>query len=318
MMSNIVSSATHAAAAGMLIDPTAFISEREAKLAARHHSDSDRSFQVKHGRTQDAMAPIPRAGVSADHQYALDYSLAFLREVTSTPPSLQGQEEESGVSGVLNAQRIEQGFTQLQPLMKNLRLFLKQRTKLRYAYWRKYYTAEKTFRIVDKTEPEMNPFTTINELVPETDALGAFTGGFKKLNDINSAIYDIVIKESIKSPTYRDKQLRFVSGMMQSGMVQSDPGLAAGLLEEALRLSDAPAKTREFLKKHSNLIQNAEMTKRAAEQQLTAAQVESSQLDNMGKMQNLAQTEAEQTGISDIQTAQPAGNIPQPIQQPVM
>ena len=314
MMSNIVSSATHASAAAMLSDPTAFISEREAKLAARHHSDSDRTFQVKKGRVHDAMAPVPRAGVTADHQYALDYSLTFLKEVTSTPPSMQGQEEGSGVSGKLNAQRIEQGFTQLQPMMKNYRLFLKQRAKLRYYYWRTYYTAEKTFRIVDKTEPEMNPFATINKLEPETDAVGRFTGGFKKMNDINASMYDINIEESVKSPSYRDKQLTFVSNMMNSGFVQSDPGLAGALLEEALRLSDAPDTTKKFMKEYSNLIQQAEATKRQAEQQLTEAQTESAQLGNMAQMQNIAQTESEQTGIPNAQGAPPAGQPPQPMQ----
>jgi hypothetical protein len=298
----------------MLSDPTAFISEREAKLAARHHSDSDRTFQVKKGRVHDAMAPVPRAGVTADHQYALDYSLSFLKEVTSTPPSMQGQEEESGVSGKLNAQRIEQGFTQLQPMMKNFRLFLKQRAKLRYYYWRTYYTAEKTFRILDKTEPEMNPFATINKLEPEVDAVGRYTGGLKKMNDINASMYDINIEESVKSATYRDKQLTFVSNMMNSGFVQSDPGLAGALLEEALRLSDAPETTKKFMKEYSNLIQQAEATKRQAEQQLTEAQTESAQLGNMAQMQNIAQTESEQTGIPNAQGAPSAGLSPQPMQ----
>jgi len=314
MMSNIVSSATHASAAAMLIDKTAFVSEREAKLAARHHSDSDRSFNVKQGRVGDAMAPVPRAGVNADHQYALDYSLNFLKEVTSTPPSLQGIQEESGVSGVLNAQRIEQGFVQLQPLMKNYRLFLKQRDKLRYYYWRTYYTKEMTFRVVDKTEPNMNPFVTVNQLVPEQDALGNFTGGYKKLNDLNTAIYDIVIKESVKSATYRDKQLRIMGDLLQLPQSQSDPGLSAAIMEEILRLGDAPEKTKEFVKKYSNMIQNAEATKRQAEQQLAAGQQEGQELDNMSKMQGIAETEATQTGanVSAVPPAGPPQGTPQP------
>jgi len=315
MMSNIVSAATHSAAGAMLIDPTAFISEREAKLAARHHSDSDRAFQVRKGHIGEAMAPVPRAGVTADHQYALDYSMSFLQEITSTPPSMQGVQEESGVSGVLNAQRIEQGAVQLQPLMKNYRLFLERRDELRYYYWRTYYTEEKTFRIVDMTTPEMNPFATINKMVPEQDALGNFTGGYKKLNDINTAIYSINIKESSRSQTYRDKQLKIMGALMQSGFIQNDPGLAAGLLEEIIRLGDAPEKTKEFLKKYSNIIQQAEIAKRGAEQQLSATQAEGAELDNMSKMQGLAQTEAEQTGAIG---GQQSGGIPQTAQPPQM
>ena len=298
MMSNILSSATHSSAASMLIDPTAFISDKEARLAARHHSDSDRAFQVKHGRVGDALKPIEKGGVNQDHLYALDFSLNFLREVTSTPPSLQGQEEKSGVSGVLNAQRIEQGFVQLQPLMKNYMEFIKQRCRLRYYYWRKYYTAERTFRIVDKTEPNTDPFATINQMVPEKDAIGRFTNGFKKLNDINTAIYDIYLEESVKSATYRNRQLSFIEGLSQSAFAQQDAGLAAVLLEEALRLSDAPTKTKQALKESSNLIQQAEMQKRQAEQQLSGAQQEGAELDNMAKMQEIAQAEAEATGVS--------------------
>lgn len=295
-MSNIVSSATHASAAAMLIDPTAFISERESALAARHHSDSDRAFQVKHGRTNDAMMPIQKTGVNQDNLQALEYAKAFMKEITSTPPATQGLEEEAGVSGKLNEQRMEQGFMQLQPLMKNYRLFLKQRAKLRYYYWRTYYTAEKTFRILDKSEPEMNPFATINGMEPEMDAMGEWTGAIKKINDINAAIYDITIKESVNSPLYRDKQLRYINNLMQSSFAQNDPGLQAGLLEESLRLSDAPEKTKAFLKKYSTLITQAEMAKRQAEQQLGQAQQEGAELDNMTKMQGIAQAEAEQTG----------------------
>ena len=312
MMSNILSSATHSSAASMLIDPSAFISDKEAKLAARHHSDSDRAFQVKHGRVGDALAPVPKSGVNQDHLYALDFSLNFLREVTSTPPALQGQEEKSGTSGILNAQRIEQGFVQLQVLMKNYQLFSKQRAKLRYYYWREYYTAERTFRVVDKTTPEMDPFMTINKMEAEQDAIGRFTGGFKKMQDINTAIYDIHLEESVKSATYRNRQLTFIEGLAQSGFVQSDPGLAGALLEEALRLSDAPSETKKTLKEHSTLIQQSEMQKKQAEQQLSQSQQVGADLDNQAKMQQVAQTEAEQTGTS------PTPIPPQPQPQQAM
>lgn len=313
MMSNILSSATHAAAASMLIDPSAFISDKEAKLAARHHSDSDRAFQVKQGRVNDAIAPMPKAGVNQDHLYALDFSLTFLREVTSTPPALQGQEEKSGVSGVLNSQRIEQGFIQLQPLMKNYQLFIKQRTKLRYYYWRKYMTKEKTFRIVDHSEPSMDPFITMNGMEPTKDAIGRFTGGFDKVNDIGAAIYDIYITDSVKSPMYRDKQIRMLEGLAQSAFAQNDMGLQAVLLEELVRLSDAPTKTKETIKKYSTLIQTAEQQKRAAEQALSAAQQEGQELGNMEQAQGIAQTEADQTGT----TPTPLPQQPAPAAMPM-
>lgn len=297
MMSNILSSATHSAASSILLDAAAFVSEKEAKLAARHHSDSDRAFKVRPGRTNDAMKPIEKSQTNQDHQYALNYSLSFLSEVSSATPALQGQQESANTPASLNAQRIQQGAVQLQPFMKNFRIFLKQRAKLRYYYWRTYYTTEMTFRVIDKTKPEMDPYITINQKVPELDALGSWTGAIRKMKDINVAEYDISIEEATDSPTYRDRQLAFIDRMMGSAFVKSDVGLAAGLLEEALRLNDAPAATRDFLKKYSNIIQQANIQQKQLEVQRTGVQVQSGELDNEQKMQNIAQQEAEQTGF---------------------
>jgi len=295
MMSNIVSSATHSAAASMLIDVKAFVSETEAKLAARHHSDSDRSFKVRPGRGRDAMSPVPKEGTNQDHQYALNFSLGFLSEVSSTPPALQGQQESASTPGVLNAQRIEQGSTQLKPFMKNYRLFLKQRAKLRYYYWRTYNTKKKTFRVIDKTKPDMDPFLTINDSQPVLNELGVWEGGIDKLNDINAAIYDISIEEAMDSPTYREKQLALLGGLMNTAFVKADTGLAAGLLEEILRLGESPKQTREFLKQYSTLIRNANMEMKQLEVQSQGAQNQGTEIDNDMKVQQYAQNEAEQT-----------------------
>lgn len=295
MMSNIVSSATHSAAAAMLIDVSAFVSETEAKLAARHHSDSDRSFKTRPGRAKDAMLPIQHGQSNADHQYALDYSLNFLSEVSAAPPAMQGIQEGANTPGVLNAQRIQQGATQLASFMKNYQAFILQRAKLRYYYWREYNTAEMTFRVIDKSSPEMDPFMTINEMKPEIDAMGEWTGAIEKLNDINSAIYDMSIEESVDSPSYRAKQLAFIERMMDSKFIESDTGLAAGLLEEALRLADSPQRTREFLKKYSTLIQEAHLKEQQMKQQMAGAQTQGQEIANEQNMQQVANNEAAQT-----------------------
>ena len=73
------------------------------------------------------------------------------------------------MSGVLNAQRIEQSFTQLQIFIKNYREFLHRKYMLRMAYWREYYTEEKVIKIERGTmENKESEFTTINQPVPET------------------------------------------------------------------------------------------------------------------------------------------------------
>ena len=83
--------------------------------------------------------------------------------------------------------------------------------------------------------------------------------------------------------------------MLDSKFVESDPGLAAGLLSEALRLSDSPQTTKEFLKKYSTLIQQAHITEQQAKQQLMGAQAEGQEISNEQNLQALAQQEAAQT-----------------------
>ena len=98
---------------------------------------------------------------------------------------------------------------------------------------------------------------------------------------------------------------------MNTGFAQTDTGLAAGILEEILRLSEAPIKTRNMLKKYSTLIQKANQEQKQLESLRSGATLEGQALDNQAKMQNIAQNEA-------IQTVSPgmAGQASQP--QPVM
>lgn len=316
MMSNILGSAKHSANTSYIRKANAFVTEAEGKKFDKHHSDNDRVFQAKDNvELSGIVVPIPKGETNADHTKALDFAMNHLKEVSSTPPALQGVTEEKGASGILNAQRIEQAYVQLQVLVANWKAFLRQRAKLVQYYVRKYYTFEKTFRIVSKgdmaqmaqgaqgmpTAPGQMPgapaqgggprrpqFLTINQPVPAMDAFGRLTGAIEKVNDITTSSYDLVIEDSYQSPTYRFKTQQQISELLQSAGVQADPILMGMLLVEFVKLSDVSQDLKDFVQQHSMAAQQA-----AAQQQQQAAL--ETEMANMAGMQGLAQTEAEQT-----------------------
>jgi hypothetical protein len=311
MIANKAHSAKHASSQAKLIDYTAFKDEKEAKAASKYHSDADRAFQVKPGRLTDAMAPIENRKVTPDNDESYMAAMEFLDKVSSTPPALQGQNE-GNVSGVLNAQRIEQSHIQLQVLIKNYRQFLRLKNVLRYAYWREFYTEEMVFKVIEPTE-EMKQsgqdFMTLNQQVPATDAYGyEIPGAVNVLNDVNALTYDIVVDESQKSTTYRYKTQSQISEMMQSPAVQQDPVLGAYLFEEWARLSDVSEDVKEKIKQHSSILAQFN----AAQRQQEGAQGE---LNMQQQEQQMAQAEAEQTAFSPTpEYSQPMQEGPRPDQ----
>lgn len=295
MISNVHHAAKHQSSSSLLRRKGAF-SETNKKDFDKHHSDGDRVFEVEEKFDLNAaVAPIPKGEISADNYKGLELALTYFREASSTPPALQGMTEQSGVSGVLNAQRIEQAFVQLQPFIANWRAFLHQRANLAYFYWREYWTYEKTVRILEKKEPQGPDFLTINQEVPATDWMGRPTGGIQKVNDITSAVYDIIVEDSYRSPTYRFKTQQQISELMQSAGVQADPALLGALFVEFIRLSDASQDLKDFVKQHSAIMQQRLQQEQAMQQQQAQMQMQGAQLEQASQMQQLAQAEAEQT-----------------------
>lgn len=312
MISNKAHSAKHAASQAKLIDYSAFKDEKEAKAASKYHSDADRAFQVKPGRLLDAMAPIESRKVTPDNDESYMAAMEFIDKVSSTPPALQGQNE-GNVSGVLNAQRIEQSHIQLQVLIKNFRYFLKQKNLLRYAYWREFYTEEMVFRVLDPT-PEMKQngqeFMALNQQVPAEDPYGfPIPGVTSVLNDITALTYDIVVEESQRSTTYRYKTQSQLSEMMQTPSVQADPVLNAYLFEEWVNLSDVNDSLKDKIRAHSSVLV-------AWNQQQQQMQQQQGQLEQEAQMQQMAQAEAEQTALAGPtpQYSQPMPEGPRPDQ----
>lgn len=307
-MSNILHATKHQASTSLIRRPNAFLNENEDKKFDKHHSDGDRVF-VANGKAQDLgslVTPVPKGEVSRDNYSGLELALNHFREVSSTPPALQGQTESSSVSGVLNAQRVEQAFVQLQVLIANWKHYLKRRARLIHYYIREYWTYEKTFRIIEKKSPDDPSHLTINQMQPQVDYMGRMTGGIEKINDVSVAEYDIVIEDSHKSPSYRYKTQQQISELMQTQAVQSDPVLLGMLFLEYSRLSDMSQELKDFIKQYSSTQQQQVMM-----QQQAAAQQQ--QLDQMGQMQQLAQSEAEQTTPPpQPQSGQMGARMPQP------
>jgi hypothetical protein len=297
MMANILHASKHAASTSLIRRPDAFLNETESKLFDKHHSDGDRVFKA-HPKAQDLdklVTTIPKGEAARDNYQGMEIALNHFKEVSSTPPSIQGIAESSSTSGVLNAQRVEQAFVQLQVLIANWKQFLKRRSKLVYFYMKEYFSYEKTFRIIEKKDPQQPDFMTINQVVPQTDPMGNFTGVFEKINDITTLEYDISIEDNYRSPSYRYKTQQEISDLMQTTAVQSDPILMGMLFVEFCRLSDMSQETKDFVKQYSSAAQQQAMAAQQQQAQMGQMQMQQAELDQASQMQQIAQAEAEQT-----------------------
>ena len=324
MLSNAVNAAKHAASQAQLIDKSAFESEKEAKRFAQHHSDADAGFFVKPGRKDDAAGPVDRGSVAPEVFRSLEMAKLFSEEISSTPPSLKGFAQNE-ISGVLNAQQIEQAVIQLQVLVKNYRDFLKRRAQLRFAYWSQFYTYPKVFRVLDKeSQQKLGEFMSVNEPQMEVDAYGEPTGRVVLGNAIQRDIpYDVVVEEGQKTNTYRMRIQAQLSEMMQSPVTQMDPVLASFMLMEYLRLSDVNPELKQSLQEHSSILaqdadrkrqMEAQMGEQAAQQAQQQAQATETfaGLDAAQKQMALEKTQLENeklaTEIAQQQVGTAAGN----------
>lgn len=281
-LTNMVTSSKHAASQAQLVDDTAFRDAKEAEKFKRHHSDADMSFSVKAGRVGDAAAPVRHGSVSAEVAQSMEYSKKFSDEIGSTPPPLMGMNQKT-VSGVLNAQFIEQAVLQLMPFIRNYKDYLKRRAMLRFAYWQQYYTYPMTFRVLDKeAQKSLGEYLSVNEPQPEIDRWGNYTGNVVLGNGIRREVpYDILVEEGTKTATYRMRVQQQLSEMMSSPVTQMDPVLAAFMLMEYMRLSDVSPELKERMAQHSSVLaqhneQKLAMESEAQSQKLAASQAQAS------------------------------------------
>lgn len=230
--------------------------EAQATAFDANHSDADRVFVASDQSDLGAdIAPVPKGIVSQDTDKTLEIAAQSFQAISSTPPALQGQAESSSTSGVLNSQRIEQSFVQLQVLIANIKHFLKRRAELVYYYWREYFTYPMKVRIVggqqaqqaDQAPGQPKPtHVGINQEQPVMDWQGQPTGAIEKINDISTARYDVDIEDSYQSPTYRAKRMQELSEIMQkAGNV--DPNLMEALFVEYANSTDMAQETKDII-----------------------------------------------------------------------
>lgn len=300
MMANKLHASKHAVNTSLIVDPAAF-RDRDLKDLSEHHSDGDRTFRVKPGQNVEAaVGLLPQGRAAPDTNDTLEFSNKYHEEISSAPPAARGLAE-GNVPGVLNQQRIEQAFTQLTGFTEKIRLFLTNRAKLWHYYDREYFNAEETFRVIEKNQPEDADFVTINQWMVD------MYGNIVKANDIGSAVYDIVFEDSWQSPAVRDKVMRQIVQMQQSAAVQQDIVLNTFLTLYYMKLSDSPQDLKDFVYEHSQVVKQQEAQNQAREAQ-------TAELEKAAAIQEIAQTEAEQTAGSGAgppgQMTLPTGAVP--------
>jgi hypothetical protein len=281
MMANKLHAAKHAVNTSLIYDPSK-MDEDQAEDFEKHHSDGDRAFRTRPGMDPNSVVALLPQGKSApDTNESLEWANGFHEEVSAAPPAARGLSE-GNVPGILNEQRIQQAFIQLNTFTESNKLFLTKRAKLWQYYDREYFTEEETFRVIEKKNPEDPDFMTINQWVMDE------YGIIKKANDISSAAYDIVFEDSWQSPTIRDKVRQQIVELQNSPAVQQDQVLNTFLTMYFLKLSDSPQELKDFVHKHSGIVQQWEDMQKQR-------QAQAEELDNATKLQGIAQAEAEQT-----------------------
>lgn len=246
MVTGIIESAKHAPSS-YEVDETAYLNPEEAKRAMQLGPHSNQRFKMKPGMAGKGMLPTQKAVSTGDFDKGVNIASQFIDQQSSTPPASKGWTEGSS-SGVLNQQRIEQGNIQLAEFIHNYRSYRAALNNLRYAYWREVYTDEMVVRITGSNgKPEVYE---LNKEVPAVDSFGnRIPGKTSIINDINSALYDVRIADSYKSPTVRDRQLQVLGTLMQNQVVMQDPLIAGALINEFARITDSSAELKENISK---------------------------------------------------------------------
>lgn len=298
MMGNKLHSAKHATNTSLIGRKDAF-DEDDKRDVERHHSDGDRTFWVKAGQDPaSAMSLLPQGSTNPDTDGSLNYATAFEEEVSSTPPAMKGLSE-GNVAGVLNEQRIQQSFVQLQGFVKNYMHFLRRRAKLWMYYWQEYFTHEEVFRVTEKKHPDEPDYFAVNQL-----GVNQY-GELEVKNNLAAGEYDMVFEDSYQSPTVRDKVRQQIIELQNSPSVQQDPVLNTMLTMYFLKMSDAPQDLKDYALKHSQVVAQEQarlqQQEQAQAQQSLAQnqqQMQTEELNQAEQLQRIAQAEAEQTALA--------------------
>jgi len=295
LMVNTLKQAKDASGVSRVGDPNAF-DEAGMRDIELNISDGDRVFWKKKDATVQGsgLALVPQGELTPDTTKGIQFSTQNINEVSSTPPALQGEAESGPTPAALNEQRIQQASIQSQVQVKNYQNFLTQRAKLWMYYWNQYFTAEQVIRIIQKKNEDDPDYIVINQLVMDE------FGQVKKVNSLQDIdAYDIVFEDSWQSPTMRDKTIKKIGELLNTGAVQGDPVLNTYLTLYYLKLTDAPSELKKLVQDHSQVIQQQQ----AKTQQI---QNQNAQIGQMGALQDIADKEAPHAALPQQPAAQPA------------
>jgi len=314
MLSQELFNVKHEVNTAILGNPAKFTEDGRKDLE-EHHAEGDRVFWTKKGETPEgAITNLPQSVNSNRNENIITWASTFQDDVSSSNINQQGIAQSGNVSGILDKQRSEQAFTQQVGMTENYRYFLTQRARLWGYYDRKYFTAEETFRLIEKPNKEDPEWITMNATVQDK------WGAIKKANDITTAMYDYQFEDSIQSPNKRDKIMQQIVQLKQFSGPNADPRTLAYLDMYYLKMSDTDQDLKDFMYETNKTIQadqqqmqqqeaaakEAEMRKANGDMDIQELDKKRLQIENDKGQQDLAQAEAEQTSITlDEQIANP-------------
>jgi hypothetical protein len=288
LYTQLIDAAKHSGT-GYLANREMFETDEEFRRFLEYGAHSNQRYSVKR---MDAVQPVPPSATPQISMQALGETEAFINDMSSAPPALQGRSESSSTPASLNAQRIEQASTQLATFFNFYKTYLRQTLKLRYAYWREAYTEEFTFRVAmpnAEGDGSGQQSFTINRLesVPGWD--GMPTEELRKMNDVSAAEFDIVIADSYKAPTFRRKMAAVLQDLLQNPAIGANPEMVQAMVEELLELSDAPHKLKERFRQAAEAQRAQQMQMAQGQQQIQGQQMGTEQLKQIAQ---IAKTQA--------------------------
>jgi hypothetical protein len=286
LYTQLIDAAKHSGT-GYLANRNAFETDEEFERFLKYGAQSNQRYAVKDNAGLNAVQPIPPSGLPQASIQAMNAAELFVNDMSSAPPALQGQSENSNTPASLNAQRIEQASTQLATFFNFYKTYLRQTLKLRYAYWREAYTEEFTFRVTmpnAEGDGSGQRSFTMNQPAEATGWDGMPTGELRKINDIGAAEFDIVIADSYKAPTFRRKMTAVLQGLLQNPAIGANPEMVQAMVEELLELSDAPHKLKERFRQAAEAQRAQQMQMAQGQQQIQGQAMGTEQLKQMAQI----------------------------------
>lgn len=285
----------HQTSANHFVKGQPFISVEERARFTREKTMPDKTFFLDDQADPDSITLVPKeVAMNPNAANLFNIALSALKEISSTNNAVQGITENSSVSGVLNQQRIDQGLTQLQGFIGNIKLFLKMRAEIMLSYFMEFKEAfvNESFRVLNKKNPNDPNRVTIMEPAPEMNEFGEWTGAFIRLNDPTTYDYDLDIVDSVASPSQREKTIKAISDILSQGMTASDPVLTITLVKELISLLDLPTNTKDKLDLQAQQAQQQQQTENANANSQAQLDQHSQAINNLGQVSQQAQQAA--------------------------